>query len=431
MKSIITILSLLFSLSGMFAQQYWTDVVSGTTLDLNSISFGSETVGYIGGNDSLLLKTTDGGDTWNPIQFSGIDFSSNQGLTDITHIEFVSETEGFLAINDADTLTYYAGEIYKTVDGGASWVLEETWMCSPLRTFHFDANTGFAVGSSCFGGKTISRKENGTWSSNTTYLSWNIEYIRAIDFYDANIGMVGGDSAQIHRTFDGGMTWDTIDLNIQNFAQNGGVILDIQYIDEETIVLTNNLPNTGFCISFDGGLTWDHHSAVSFSSPNMKSVAYSSKDSIITVGSTIDSWPLGKGDVIWYQKTSTGGYFNEQFSSFPLNEVTMANDSIAFAVGKDGTIISNKSTLTSVINLQPQTPQINIYPNPASDQIKIESENMNRIEIVDLLGRVVNTIVTEGETQKSIDISQLESGVYLLKVHFKNGKTISKEVVCH
>src|SRR5690606_35849383 len=74
--------------------------------------FASPAVGYIGGNDSLLLKTTDGGFTWNQVSYTGVTFfSSGEHIVDL---EFVSESVGYMTVGP------YSGT-YKTTDGGSTW----------------------------------------------------------------------------------------------------------------------------------------------------------------------------------------------------------------------------------------------------------------------------------------------------------------------
>lgn len=424
MKTILTILALLLSLSVISAQQYWNEVPSGTTYHLNSISFGSENVGYIGGNDSLILKTVDGGKTWNALTFSGVDFSSIQGLTDIIHIEFINETEGYIAVNDADTLGDYTGRIYNSIDGGATWVLESPNLCAPIRTYHFDADNGYAIGSSCFNGKIVSKKDNGFWNSSSSF-SWGNDYLRAIDFYNPSQGMVGGDGPQIYRTFDAGITWDTINLTIPDFGQ-GGQILDIKYIDENTVILASNTERIDVSISYDKGLTWTHHNSVSFASPRIKSVVYSRKDSIVAVGSAYNG---NNGDIIWYDEN--GGYYREFFFPSRLNMVRMMNDSIAYAVGENGLIITNNTFTTSVFDLESKVPSAKVFPNPSFDTITVEAENMKLIELVSLEGKRLKTYRVKGKAQKSLDISHLGSGLYLIKVRFNNGQIRCEKITVH
>ena len=66
--------------------------------------------------------------------------------------------------------------------------------------------------------------------------------------------------------------------------------------------------------------------------------------------------------------------------------------------------------------------KIKVYPNPATDNITIEcAENINKVEIFDVLGRMVmsNKNVL---SKTNIDISSFVNGVYFLIVHTANEK---------
>ena len=67
MKTITFVLST-FLLSTGYTQD-WFQVESGTLNDLKVIDFPTNLVGYIGGEDSLLLKTIDGGQTWEKLSY--------------------------------------------------------------------------------------------------------------------------------------------------------------------------------------------------------------------------------------------------------------------------------------------------------------------------------------------------------------------------
>ncbi len=60
---------------------------------------------------------------------------------------------------------------------------------------------------------------------------------------------------------------------------------------------------------------------------------------------------------------------------------------------------------------------IKIYPNPVQNQLNIESQEIiNGIEIFDLLGKKIFE-----SKSKTIDVSGLQSGIYLLKINTENG----------
>ena len=56
---------------------------------------------------------------------------------------------------------------------------------------------------------------------------------------------------------------------------------------------------------------------------------------------------------------------------------------------------------------------IRIYPNPTSGILQIQGESVQRIEILDLLGKS-HRIITSDSTRHSVDISDLPSGIYFI-----------------
>lgn len=77
------------------------------------------------------------------------------------------------------------------------------------------------------------------------------------------------------------------------------------------------------------------------------------------------------------------------------------------------------NTLSGVNELTGDNKQINIYPNPVKDQLRIDFEGGSTFEILNLMGQVVYN----GDLIKNtmVQTSNLSSGVYLIK--FKTGKT--------
>jgi hypothetical protein len=68
-----------------------------------------------------------------------------------------------------------------------------------------------------------------------------------------------------------------------------------------------------------------------------------------------------------------------------------------------------------------------IYPNPTSDLLNIKSgEGHSELKIFDTLGQLLLT--KNINTQSSIDVSQLKSGIYLLSIESENGKVVKRFV---
>jgi len=392
---------LLFSVSIAFSQE-WESVNSGTNEQLNSISFATSSIGFIGGNDSLLLKTTDGGDTWLQHTTNGVNFTLGQ--KDIIQVDFLDDTTGFLTVGSAIT----SGGLYKTIDGGMNWEQEQTWMCFPIRTYNFDADNSIAIGSGCFTGKDIDKKVNGEWGANATYLSWANDYLYAIDFYNTNYGMVAGDSGTVHRTFDGGVNWDTVATHTHH------TIRDLKFVNDSTIYGVVDSLSNSFMISTDSGATWvGHNSSLTFFYPQFKALELSNFGEVIAVGKT----DLGdSGFVLWGNEDAV--FWNHEMVDYPLHDVGMASDSIAFAVGDSGMIIRNTQMFLGIeengFNLN-----ITLYPNPVNDVLTIKSDvnTIKEIHIYDVQGRRVQSELMNFD---SIDINSLKAGVYYLRVVMKN-----------
>ena len=71
--------------------------------------------------------------------------------------------------------------------------------------------------------------------------------------------------------------------------------------------------------------------------------------------------------------------------------------------------------------------QIDVYPNPVSDQLFISSENLQikNIRIYEISGKQVLNIE---RNETSIDVSQLTKGVYFIEVTSQEGKSVQKFV---
>jgi len=201
------------TISGIYfldAQQGWATsgqnlyiTVNGgtawTTVDMNfipqDIYFLNTLVGYAAGGDTmsspaLVMKTIDGGLTWNPI------------LTNTDWNVFVN-TNNNLNIVDANTLFVsqdYTNKLFRTLDGGITW---DTIVCDSamqITDFHFESADSGQVLTSM--GQLFYTNDAGA--------TWNLAYATAWGFYgpsvylyslsfSGGIGYVCGSSGLIKR----------------------------------------------------------------------------------------------------------------------------------------------------------------------------------------------------------------------------------------
>jgi len=97
----------------------------------------------------------------------------------------------------------------------------------------------------------------------------------------------------------------------------------------------------------------------------------------------------------------------------------------------EGSDITKNITLSAVSTYIHSVPGIltEVYPNPATERITIESElEIRSLELINLTGNMVFS--DQPRAKKSIlKINNLESGIYLLQINFENGKSETKRVV--
>jgi hypothetical protein len=61
-------------------------------------------------------------------------------------------------------------------------------------------------------------------------------------------------------------------------------------------------------------------------------------------------------------------------------------------------------------------PSLDIYPNPAQDQLTIQhSTAMNRVQIFDIYGKLLQSEELDG-TSTSLNVSGLSSGTYIVRI---------------
>ncbi|MCL1968378.1 MAG: T9SS type A sorting domain-containing protein, partial [Bacteroidetes bacterium] len=88
-----------------------------------------------------------------------------------------------------------------------------------------------------------------------------------------------------------------------------------------------------------------------------------------------------------------------------------------------------KDTIPISVN-EKEISSFKIFPNPASREITIESEGnlmMNTIEVINFLGQTVITRPVTGSSVK-LDVSNLNNGVYFVRVASEKGTSIKKFV---
>ena len=67
---------------------------------------------------------------------------------------------------------------------------------------------------------------------------------------------------------------------------------------------------------------------------------------------------------------------------------------------------------------------LNIYPNPTTGKLTIEADGVTKVEVFDYAGRLAATFVNTNQ----LDISQLPSGTYALRITLQKGSTVRRVI---
>lgn len=103
------------------------------------------------------------------------------------------------------------------------------------------------------------------------------------------------------------------------------------------------------------------------------------------------------------------------------NDIAETN-SIYFVIEYNGIPTSVKQNSNKGISLE-------IYPNPSSDKIKIQSTSeIKEITITSIDGKILRTFYSL-QKEQTIDISNLGNGIYFLNITSVNGDVITKKII--
>ena len=422
-KSAALMLYIALGISGATYAQNWTQINSGTTKKINTICFTSSTIGYLGGNDSLLMKTTDGGATWNNINYTGINFSI--GGEHIINMQFLNNNVGFITVGP------YSGS-YGTTDGGLSWSLINLPgnHCYNQGLFFFDENNGFIGGSGCFQGELISYVSASPWLTGT----WAPSVIQGpsftpanmivdIQFYNSNYGLAASKSGYIYKTSNGGLNWDSIATPAPLFELTSVLIVN------DTLAYAGYKANGngfGFYISTDGGQSWNFDgNSATFAYPDILGMHLSGSGKMYAGG-----YSNTMIDGIIFSNNNPLQIWNYDIVDHSINDLASYNDSIVFAVGDSGYMVVNyPQGITSLSNLTHENDNFNDFPNPTADVLNFTFNGSNQnwqaqFAIYTTMGHLVKA----GAVSNAIDVAALAPGIYFVELT-NNGVLSQKKIV--
>jgi photosystem II stability/assembly factor-like uncharacterized protein len=328
LKSVLVLGVVLFYSSQIFAQ--WVAQTSGTTSTLRGIRVVNNDVVWACGVSGVVLKTTNGGTTWNTLTPT-LSTATNYSIEAFdSTTAWVTGTVG----GSADV------SIWKTTDGGATWALQynnPAGFGNALR--FFDENNGVYYGdpdpfpsgnweilTTSDGGANWNRVPQSNFppadSVNSEYGAPNALSIFGdhVWFGTSNSAAAPPFQGRVYHSSDKGVTWTVSSVDPALLSVSG-----MDYKDMNTGIVCSYEGQVG--VTTDGGTTW---AITSLGTTALRSVSYApGTDVFLTVGSSGKTHVSRDNGLVWdpYPQGTT------------LYRAVDATTENAWTVGNGGNII--------------------------------------------------------------------------------------------
>ena len=313
--TLVLILLFTFNFTNLTAQWYWQNPKPQGN-HLKDIIFVDDsklaTIGFGG----VFLLSTNNGDSW------AISYIADD-LIWATDIFYTEQNHTFYAIVGG----YNGLKLYSSNNDGEEWQIISSLNLEGMRNVYvFDANIWIAVGSN---GKIKRTTDAGaTW--NDLPLVTNSE-LNSIKFIDNQVGLIVGSNGVILRSTDSGDSWSLVPSGITER------LLKIEFYNSQIAVAVGQ-SNT-ILKTTDGGLTWTHLTYAGVNPySDLLDVSIIDEQNFVAVGGNDDFFGGRESLVI---RSSDGGNtwteLSDQFSR-GLSGIASVNPNSCFAVGYSGGI---------------------------------------------------------------------------------------------
>jgi photosystem II stability/assembly factor-like uncharacterized protein len=281
----------------------WVAGLDISKFDLLAIDFvdlqNAWAVGDISPEGGPLLRTTDGGNSWQVIARITEVFSA---------IQFLNTSTGWMA--------GYAGRIERSDDGGRTWKTQRVEREGEVfnSLYFLDTQRGWAAG----GRGLLCRTTDGgnSWQQLATN---RVEDFWAVRFASPERGWIVGEDGLILATTDGGNSW------IQQKSAITKALLGLTILPTGALVAVGE---SGTILRSEDGGTWQ--TVGSGTTEMLNAVAASDKDSLWVVGSGGATLRSGDGGKSWA--------LHRPVSARHLLAIDLISPERGIAVGKRGAI---------------------------------------------------------------------------------------------
>jgi len=373
MKKILLTISLIaFFHTSLKAQ--WTLIESGTSAKLEAIHFMDSQNGFCSGGFVNILHTSDSGTTW--------DMSSVLGYRDF---DFYSPTVGYATSRSGNSMGV-------TTNGGLTWTsLTPPTSNSLWGVSVTGSSTAYFVGT---GG--VLWKTSNSGASFTVLNSGSTDLLTDIDFTNSTTGFILSQTSGIKKTSNSGTSWTTV-------YTSANLMTEMCFVND----------NVGYAVGSGGSVVKTANAGLTWSVLTTNSTSYLQGVHFIDENNGI---VVGTGGTILF--TNDGGEnwdLQNSGTTEHLFDVRMLSVTSAIVTGDNGIILKNDTIVLGIEDYITESSLVQLYPNPTSNQLTISSNknNISRIDIIDVTGNTVKSIT---RNYTSINIVDLQSGVYFARL---------------
>ncbi len=438
------LLILFLSISATFQAQWVSQATGFTTTsrgvsDINIVDANTVwALGYDGSgggaNVQEFTRTIDGGTTWT----AGIINVGNLNL-EITNISPVNGTTAWVG---AVSPTAGMGGVWKTSNGGTTWTQQNaTAYTNPSSFFNvvhfFNANVGITQGDPITATDfEVYRTTDGgaTWAAVPPANMPNI----ISGEYGYNGGNVAAGNSfwfvtnlgKLYRTTDMGVTWTKLNTPITDFAgaSVGGTVLFSD--DNNGILLGRNGSGASATYTMyttsNGGATWS--AGVPYTQPYLSLSFIPGTTTLVGTASNNTTFTYNSG-----YSTDFGATWTAIDSGVQRTSIKFLNGTTGWAGGFTTSSTTDGIYKYTGANLRTDSflaSNFAIYPNPVNEIISISSDDVvfENISLTDINGRIVKETATNSVTNYNLNISDLNSGIYFMKIKTAEG-ILDKKII--
>ncbi|QEC67327.1 T9SS type A sorting domain-containing protein [Panacibacter ginsenosidivorans] len=388
----------------------WVQQTTPTQNNLKAISFYNNRIGFAVGDGGTVLRTKNGGQTWQQMTAP-----SKDNLTSVTLLD-----SGIVIVT---TATWESSPlVYRSEDAGATWLKS----VSDTRNFYAaktPAQRLFSVSDHIYesddAGKQWAPQHDLNNTSTYTY----------IGFADENTGMVAGNvsgaftySAEFVRSADGGKNW--YNSFVYNFPNANG-FSTMDFVNTDTVFMFTNFYNR-YSPGDSCQLIMLYHFRLR---PGISNLEWYFKTKTLVPGfrdrlnackffANGTAYTVGDNGIIYNSSNYGKSWKPEYTGKSILHGIYMISESTGYVVG-DGGLIMKRDSVVKNTPIRQMLP-VKLYPNPAHDKatvsFNLEKQSKISVQVTDASGNIVTTrpaiILEKGTQQIILPVASLQRGIY-------------------